>query len=372
MNNAFTLTRLETRKNALGTTRIVTSQDAGSLAPGEVLMQIERFSLTTNNITYAAFGDTVMKYWQFFPTGDADWGHMPAWGFADVVASNVEGVAMGERFYGYFPIASHLRMQPVRVTPRGFYDGAAHRSELVSAYNQYMRCSHDAGYVAALEDYQMLVRPLFITSFMLADFLEDNAFFGATQVVVSSASSKTAFGTAFCLGRREGVQLIAATSQGNRAFVDALGCYDRTVAYGEIATLAADVPTLYVDFAGHDDLRATVHHHFGDALVYDCYAGSAQKTEFLGDTSALPGPTPLLYFAPVQIRKRNADWGPQEVNRRFNEAQGRFIAELSHPGNRWMTLAQGRGFAHAQAVIADLHAGRVDPREAHVVRIGGE
>ncbi|MDT4817011.1 hypothetical protein FQZ97_500760 [compost metagenome] len=372
MNNAFTLTRLETRKNALGTTRIVTSEDDGSLQPGEVLMQIERFSLTTNNITYAAFGDAVMKYWQFFPTGDADWGHMPAWGFADVVASNVEGVAVGERFYGYFPIASHLRMQPVRVTPRGFYDGAAHRSELVSAYNQYMRCSHDAGYVAALEDYQMLVRPLFITSFMLADFLEDNAFFGAKQVVVSSASSKTAFGTAFCLGRREGLQLIAATSEGNRAFVEALGCYDRTVAYGEIATLAADVPTLYVDFAGHDALRATVHHHFGESLVYDCYAGSAQKTEFLGDTSALPGPTPKLYFAPVQIRKRNADWGPQEVNRRFNDAQGRFIAELSRPGNRWMTLAQGRGFAHAQAVIADLHAGRVDPREAHVVRIGGE
>ncbi|MGJ7532127.1 MULTISPECIES: DUF2855 family protein [unclassified Variovorax] len=371
MNNAFTLTRLETRKNALGTTRVVTTQDTGKLQPGEVLLKIGRFSLTTNNITYAAFGDAVMKYWQFFPTGDADWGHMPAWGFADVAASNVEGVAVGERFYGYFPIASHLRMQPVRVTPRGFYDGAPHRSELVSAYNQYMRCSNDAGYVAALEDYQMLVRPLFITSFMLADFLEDNAFFGAKQVVVSSASSKTAFGTAFCLRQREGLKLIAATSNANRAFVESLGCYDRTLGYEEVTTLPADVPTLYVDFSGNDELRATIHHHFGEALVYDCYAGSAQKTEFLGDTTALPGPTPQLYFAPVQIRKRNADWGPQEVNRRFNEAQGNFIAELSRPDNRWMTLAQGKGFAHAQAVIADLHAGKVDPRQAHVVRLMG-
>ena len=168
MNNACTLTRLETRKNALGTTRLVAAPDDGALQSGEVLMKIGRFALTTNNITYAAFGDAVMKYWQFFPTDDADWGHMPVWGFADVAASNVEGVAVGERFYGYFPIASHLRMRPVRVTARGFYDGAAHRSELVSAYNQYMRCSSDAGYVAALEDYQMLVRPLFITSFMLA------------------------------------------------------------------------------------------------------------------------------------------------------------------------------------------------------------
>ena len=370
MNNAFTLTRLETRKNALGTTRLLATPDAGALQPGEVLMKIDRFALTTNNITYAAFGDAVMKYWQFFPTADADWGHMPVWGFANVVASQVEGVAVGERFYGYFPIASHLRMQPVRVTARGFYDGAAHRGALVSAYNQYMRCSNDAGYAAALEDYQMLVRPLFITSFMLADFLQDNGFFGAQQVVVSSASSKTAFGTAFCLAQRGGRPLIAATSDGNRAFVEGLGCYDRTLSYGEVTSLPADVPTLYVDFAGNDALRAAIHHHFGDALVYDCYAGSAQKTEFLGNTDSLPGPTPQLYFAPVQIRKRNADWGPQEVNRRFNETQGRFIAELSRPGNRWMKLAQGAGFAHAQAVIADLHAGKVDPRQAHVVRIG--
>lgn len=369
MNNTFTLTRLETRKNALGTTRVVTTQDNAALQPGEVLMKIDRFALTTNNITYAAFGDAQLRYWSFFPTGDADWGHMPVWGFADVVASTVEGVEVGERFYGYFPIASHLRMQPVRVTPRGFYDGAPHRADLVSAYNQYMRCSNDTGYSAALEDYQMLVRPLFITSFMLADFLGDNGFFGAKQIVVSSASSKTAYGTAFCLDARDGLTLIGATSAGNRAYVEGLGCYDRVVDYAELTALQADVPTLYVDFAGNDALRATVHHHFGDALVYDCYAGSAQNTAFLSQTG-LPGPQPQFYFAPVQIRKRNADWGPQEVNRRFNEAQGKFIAMLATPGNRWMALAQGDGFAHAQAVIADLHAGKVDPREAHVVRLG--
>ncbi|HEX5738828.1 MAG TPA: DUF2855 family protein [Hydrogenophaga sp.] len=369
MNNTFTLTRLETRKNALGTTRVLATQDNAALQPGEVLMKIDRFALTTNNITYAAFGDAQLKYWSFFPTGDADWGHMPVWGFADVVASTVEGVDAGERFYGYFPIASHFRMQPVRVTPRGFYDGAPHRADLVSAYNQYMRCSNDAGYSLALEDFQMLVRPLFITSFMLADFLEDNGYFGAKQIVVSSASSKTAFGTAFCFDARDGITLIGATSAGNRAYVEGLGCYDRVVNYAEVSTLPADVPTLYVDFAGNDAFRATVHHHFGDALVYDCYAGSAQNTAFLSQTG-LPGPEPKFYFAPVQIRKRNADWGPQEVNRRFNEAQGRFIAKLAEPGNRWMALAQGDGFSHAQGVIADLHAGRVDPQKAHVVRLG--
>jgi hypothetical protein len=369
MSDAFTLTRLVTRKNALATSRLCSAPDSGALASGEVLLRIDRIALTTNNITYAAFGDAEMKYWSFFPTGEADWGHMPAWGFADVLDSQVEGVAVGERFYGYFPIASHWRMRPVRVSARGFYDGAPHRSGLVSAYNQYMRCSQDAGYSEALEDYQMLVRPLFITSFMLADFLEDNDFFGARQLVVSSASSKTAYGTAFCLGRRKGSTLVALTSQRNRAFVENLDCYDQVLPYEAVALLPADVPTLYIDFAGDVALRAAIHHHFGGALKYDCYAGSAQNTAFL-EEQPLPGPKPMLYFAPVQIRKRNADWGPQEVNRRFNEAQGRFIGELSRPGNRWMSVAEGRGFAAAQQVIRDLHAGIVDPKQAHVVRLG--
>jgi hypothetical protein len=197
MNPPFSLTRLLTRKDALNHTRIAVEQSGDTaLSSGEVLLQIRRVALTTNNITYAAFGEA-MQYWDFFPTGEDGFGHMPVWGFADVVASTVDGVAVGERFYGYFPIASHLRVRPERVTPRGFYDGAAHRKTLTSAYNQYMRCSADAAYREADENYQMLVRPLFITSFMLADFLQDKAFFGAQQLVFSSASSKTAYGTAF-------------------------------------------------------------------------------------------------------------------------------------------------------------------------------
>lgn len=362
------LTRLVTRKNELNHTRI----DVGPLAPvqpGEAILAIRRVALTTNNITYAAFGDA-MQYWGFFPTGEAGWGHMPVWGFADVVASTVDGVAVGERFYGYFPIASHLRMQPVRVSGRGFYDGAQHRLALTSAYNQYTRVTEDPAYRAADESYQALVRPLFITSFMLADFLQDNAFFGARRLVVSSASSKTAYGTAFCLQGQPGiepsVELVALTSGRNQAFVEGLGCYARTVGYDALHKLSTDVPTLYVDFSGDEALRARVHQHFGDALVYDCFAGSAQNTDFFRDTG-LPGPKPQFYFAPVQITKRNADWGHAEVNRRFNEAQLAFIRRVSDAKAPWMVLREHRGFEAAQGLIADLHAGRVEPVEGHVL-----
>jgi hypothetical protein len=142
MSEQLTVTRLFTAKDDLGRTEIETGQEPASVAAGEVLLKVDRFSLTTNNITYAAFGDA-MNYWGFFPTPHAAWEHMPVWGFADVVASGVARIEIGERFYGYYPIASHVRMRPERVTQRGFYDGAEHRRSLTSAYNQYARCGAD-------------------------------------------------------------------------------------------------------------------------------------------------------------------------------------------------------------------------------------
>lgn len=368
MNNPASLTRLLTRKNALNHTRLDAGRPQANLADGEALLKIRRVAVTTNNITYAAFGEA-MHYWDFFPTGEPDWGHMPVWGFADVEASTVEGVEAGERFYGYFPIASHLRVRPGRVTPRGFYDSAEHRTTLTSAYNQYTRCRADPAYREADENLQMLLRPLFITSFMLADFLQDNRFFGAAQLVFSSASSKTAYGTAFALQAYPHVRRVALTSAGNQGFTDSLGCYDRSVAYGELQHIDAGVPTLYVDFSGDEALREQVHHHFGAQLVYDCFAGSAQNTQFLRKTG-LPGPEPVFYFAPVQIRKRNADWGHALVNQRFNDAQLAFIRRVADVQAPWMQLVEHHGFEAAQTLINDMHGGRIDPRQGHVVVLG--
>ena len=69
------LTRLLTQKSALQHSRLETLPLAPN-AEGEALLAIRQVALTTNNITYAAFGDA-MQYWNFFPTGQAEWGHMP-------------------------------------------------------------------------------------------------------------------------------------------------------------------------------------------------------------------------------------------------------------------------------------------------------
>jgi Protein of unknown function (DUF2855) len=367
MPHKANIRRVLTNKSDLSHTQLDAHTMHKSLADGEVLFKIQRLALTTNNITYAAFGD-VMQYWQFFPTGVEGWGHMPAWGFADVVQTNAPDLEVGERFFGYFPIASHIHMLPQRVNNRGFYDGSPHRQTLNSAYNQYTRCSTDPSYQVALENQQMLIRPLFLTAFMLADFMQDNNFFGATRVVVSSASSKTAFSTAFCLKNSANIDIVGITSAGNSEFVKQLGCYQHVFNYTELEHQATAEKTLYIDFSGDIALRQRIHEHFGEALVYDCFAGSTQNTDFLVD-AGLPGPKPAFYFAPIQVRKRNNDWGAAVLNQRINSAQQEFIDHLTQPAIGWMNVIEHQGMEASHALIQQLAKGHIDPSQGHVVLV---
>jgi Protein of unknown function (DUF2855) len=367
MTQTNTLTRLQSRKGALGQSRLH-SEVLPPLQDGEITLRIDRFSITTNNVTYLTFGEAPIHYWSYFPTGDAEWAQMPAWGFADVVESTIAEIPVGERYYGFLPIANLLRMRPERLSDRGFFDAMPHRLPLTSAYNFYTRCSADPAYSPDLENYQALLRPLFVTSWMLADYLQDNDFFGAKRLVVSSASSKTAYGAAAWLDEHADVELVGLTSAGNREFVEALGCYAKSASYDDLEGIDCNQPTLYLDFSGNSELRSRIHRHFGKTLVHDCLVGFTQTTEMLsGKARDLSGPPPTFFFAPEQIRKRTADWGAKGYNERFSTAEQSFIAKLSDPKNDWMKVVEHNGIESAQALITELVAGRMDPRVGHIV-----
>ena len=157
---------------------------------------------------------------------------MPLWGFAVVEKSTVNDVEEGTRLYGYLPTSSHLIVEPAKVDEKGFRDASPHRQHLPSPYNGLTTTTADPAYDADQEDLQVLYRPLFMTSFMLADFLQDNGCFGAETAVISSASSKTSYGTAFLL---DDIHRVGLTSDGNRAFTESLGCYDEVLTYDEVA-----------------------------------------------------------------------------------------------------------------------------------------
>src|SRR6185295_5193515 len=111
---------------------------------GEVLVRIDRFAPTANNVTYGAVGDMI-GYWSFFPA-EGGWGRIPVWGFADVVRSAHDAVPTGGRLYGYFPMSTHLVLQADHVTPAGLIDAAPHRAALPPIYNNYTRVASDPVY----------------------------------------------------------------------------------------------------------------------------------------------------------------------------------------------------------------------------------
>jgi len=347
-------------KKDLHQTRFETA-DVPDLGDGEVLFAIDRFAFTANNVTYAAFGDA-MKYWAFFPAASDDTGRVPVWGFADVVASNHPDVAVGERFYGYYPMSTHLVVKPAKVTPAGFADGADHRAGLPVVYNYYNNTKGDPGYAENMEDLQMIFRPLFMTSFLIDDFMADNDFFGATQIVLSSASSKTAFGAAFQLAKRDGIKVIGLTSPGNIAFVESLGCYDTVVAYDDVASLDARAKTVYIDMAGSGAVRRSVHTHFNDNLTYSCAVGASHWDE-RGSNEDLPGPAPTLFFAPAQGQKRIGEWGADAFQAKGAEAWVSFIK----PASGWVEVKRHAGQEAMLSVYLDMVDGRADPRHGHIV-----
>jgi hypothetical protein len=336
-------------------------------------MRIDRFALTANNITYGAFGEG-MSYWSFFPADDATTGCIPVWGFASVVESRCDGVAVGERFYGYFPMADEVVLHPVAVDAHRFIDGAPHRRELHGVYNQYLRCSADPLYRPDDEDILALYRPLFTTSFLIDDFLADNAFFGAGEVLVSSASSKTAYGLGFCLAARRaggsgsGVRSVGLTSPGNVAFTRDLGCWDEVVAYADVTRLSPGVGAVYVDMSGDAALRATIHGHWQDRLAYSCSVGGTHW-EGLGSGKGLPGPRPVLFFAPAQAKKRIGEWGPAGFQERIAGAWTAFLARARDPSRPWLEVVAGKGREAVESTYAALLDGRVPANEGRILAI---
>ena len=349
------------------------SNAAAALPAGAVRLAIDGFALTSNNITYAAFGDA-MNYWKFFPTADAGMGCVPVWGFASVTESNCSGVAIGERFYGYFPIATDVVLHPVRVQSGGFVDGAEHRRELPAVYNQYTCCSADPGYEVQREAEQALLRPLFTTSFLIDDLLADNGFFGAQTVVLSSASNKTAYGTAFCLSRRRGsssaVKVVGLTSSANIKFTNILGCYDEVIGYEGVESLDAHSQTTYVDFSGNTALRSRVHAHWAGALRYSCSVGGTHW-DALGSSKGLIGPKPVLFFAPSHLKKRIEDWGAAGFQRHIASAWSNFMVSVCDVNQPWLQVVCGHGQESVQATYAALLSGTVPANEGHFMTLRG-
>ncbi len=333
------------------------------ISSGQVLFSVDRFALTANNISYAFAGD-LLGYWRFFPAPEG-WGRIPAMGFGQVIRSMHPDVAEGIRCFGFYPMSRHLVIEPGQ-TGANIMDASAHRDGISPFYNQYACSDQDALYQADHEDVLMLLRGLFMTSFLAEDFLGDNDYFGAESVLISSASSKTSIALAHQVSGAKRAQSVGLTSERNREFVGGLGCYDKVLTYGEVTTLDGQSPAVYVDMAGSGPVLRAIHGHFEDRLRHSCSIG-ATHWDSDNDREGLAGPEPVFFFAPEQGQKRIAELGSEGFQESLASAWSGFRVFTEG----WMEIRRGNGREDLEKNYMAALRGSADPSQGQVISLWG-
>ena len=336
--------------------------DTPELQEGQILLEVEKYALTSNNITYAVIGNE-FGYWNFFPTGDAALGIVPVWGYARVVASQHADIAVGERIYGYLPMASHLLVMPGHVSEAGFIDSAAHRKALAIIYNQYNRLGSAAGQG---EDERALYQPLFTTSFLIEDVMHQADWHGAQAILLTSASSKTALALALVTKNLSPqIKRIGLTSPGNVAFVSETGLYDEVLTYDQLGSADATQPIVSVDFAGNSKLLAAIHAQWQNNLKFSLLVGLTHIEERNG-AGELQGPAPVFFFAPTAAEALLKQIGPAEFRKRVDTQFNAFVAAVAgHLGVEHLSGEQA-----LKSAYLEMLANKVAPNRGLVCHIG--
>ncbi|MBT8089892.1 MAG: DUF2855 family protein [Gammaproteobacteria bacterium] len=343
------------------------TETSSELVDGAIRVKIERFAFTANNITYAVTGDR-LGYWQFFPPGGDDtdgWGMMPVWGFAEVAESKAGDVPVGDRLFGYFPPANYLDMTPTRVAAQRIIDGAAHRARLPPAYNSYSRVNAEPGYDRDMDDMRMLLWPLHITSFCLWDALQDKGWYGAKQVVIVSASSKTSIGLAYALDDDAAAPpAIAVTSRRNLDFVKKLTLYEQSVTYETLDKIDAAIPTVVVDMSGNREVLGRLHARLGDNMKRCINVG---LTHWDGNKTGdgLNAERSEIFFAPSHIQQRLQDWGPDGFARKTSS----FMFQTAAKSRSWLQLRKIDGLNGLAEVYDDICAGRIAADQGLIIEL---
>ena len=317
------------QENLSQTKTVQTTFDVAQLLEDEVLLETDSFGFSANNITYAALGFK-MGYWGFFPTEEVGFGIVPVWGFATVKASRHADVKEGEKVFGYLPMASHWIIKAGKVADHGFSDIHEKRKSISPVYDQYLRCANDPGYNPSREAWQLNFRPLYMTSFVLDDFVADTS--TGESLLLSSASSKTALGTAQLLKdqkaqRGANYRVIGLTSTSNVDMVKASNCYDDVLSYDDVAALSNAEQYWLLDFAANGALINALTDVLGEKLAKVTLIGATDwKAEEKPNPKALDAE---IFFAPARVKLRQSEWGHQAFLAKYASAWQRFATQLS-------------------------------------------
>ena len=365
------MSQFQTLKSNLSKSRI-TNEHLEAINEGEILVNIESFAFTSNNVSYGVAGDTI-GYWKFFPAAEdenKEWGFIPMWGFAEIIESNNAKLEIGERLFGYFPASDSLVLNPIKISDQSFSDGKKHRKDLPPVYNNYVRLFGEESYDPSMDPIRALLFPLHITAFCLCDSLDEDSYFGASQIIIISASSKTAIGLAQGLADKESSpKIVGLTSATNSKFVEGLGCFDEVIGYDQLNKVDYSKGTMMVDMAGNREILRTLHGELADNMLKCLTVGMTHWDNETAGEDALGKPMlrerTEFFFAPAHIQKRIMDWGYQGYAQKTKD----FMSARVQQSKNWMQVKTIVGLKNFTDTYEEVVAGKINPNEGIIINL---
>lgn len=348
-------------KDQLDQTKLV-ENNTPQLFEGEILFKVDKYYLSSNNITYAVIGEKY-KYWNFFPQ-DSPFGAIPVWAFLSVIESKHPTIKVGERFFGFSPMTNFFKVSVGNHTPHGFSDVASHRTELIAPYNYYTHIHKQYDGAIEEEDFSLMTRITFPTSFLINNFLEEEAFFSAKQIILTSASSKTALGLAFLLKKHQnkyGKEIVGLTSSKNKKMVTKSEFYDKVISYSDLKNELQKKDSVVLDFSGNSDLLTQLNKLLQTSLKYTTLIGI---TDWKSNKFFEELPATFPFAVGVQYQKLAKKLGPQKATELVMEQQDAFTKAIQ----KIVSLSYIKDLSSLPVFYQKLLNGETSPQLGYIVQ----
>ena len=122
---------------------------------------------------------------------------------------------------------------------------------------------------------------------------------------------------------------------------------------------------MLVDLAGDGELLSAIHRHFGDALRYSSMVGATHVGAGFGGTGEpLPGPAPVMFFAPDYAIAAIKEHGPIAHSEAVARRRGKFLDAAGAA----VKIDERAGLEAAIDAFVDTVNGKAHPSIGIVIR----
>ncbi|WP_317931002.1 DUF2855 family protein [Halioxenophilus sp. WMMB6] len=335
---------------------------ADQLDKGSMLVRIERFGFSCNNLSSALAPGLNCSWPQLFVGRDGR-RCLPVWGYAEVVESNRDGLAPGMGFYGCFPMSRFL-MIDTRQSANGRFSFGFDQA---LPNNGASLPTFTAVESFADIDMQILLRPLLSAAYLILQELIESQFWQAGQIIITSASSKTAMGLSYFLqeyfhriGMESSPLVVGLTAARHQAFVSQNGHFDQVFSYEQFRQMEP-AESVLVDFSGNHQVQSMIHYYLKQRLIYAYNLGSCHWDQQAPTRAERPE---AESFSAVEFYRQHSA-NQDHLNHQFQESWKSACEAFGH----WLQPRLVEGVEEVRWVYEQMLAGKATPEVGYLCQL---